>query len=101
MGPAISKTRGRTPAMTAMTAATLDHLSNGRMILGIGSSGPQGAEGWHGQPFARPLRRTREDVEILRKAPARERLEDDGENYNPPPPPSPRQAPKLMNGTPA
>src|SRR4051795_6892656 len=58
IGSAILQIPGRTPAMTAMTAATLDHLSNGRMILGIGTSGPQVAEGWHGQPFARPLERT-------------------------------------------
>src|SRR3954468_18402352 len=52
IGSAILQIPGRTPAMTAMTAATLDHLSNGRMILGIGSSGPQGGEGWHGQALA-------------------------------------------------
>src|SRR4051812_42011422 len=74
IGSAIFQIPGRTPAMTAMTAATLDHLSNGRVILGIGSSGPQVAEGWAGQPFAPPLRRPRGDVEILRKAPARERV---------------------------
>jgi F420-dependent oxidoreductase-like protein len=85
--------------MTAMTAATLDHLSNGRVILGIGSSGPQVAEGWHGQPFARQLRRTREYVEILRKALARERLEYDGEIYTLPIPDGPGKALKLMIGT--
>ena len=73
IGSAIFQMPGRTPAMTAMTAATLDHISEGRMILGIGSSGPQVAEGWHGQRFARQLRRTREYVEILRMALARER----------------------------
>jgi len=73
IGSAIFQMPGRTPAMTAMTAATLDHLSEGRMILGIGSSGPQVAEGWHGQRFARQLRRTREYVEILRMALARAR----------------------------
>src|SRR3954466_10744994 len=81
IGSAIFQMPARTPAMTAMTAATLDELSGGRMILGIGPSGPQVAEGWHGQPFARQLRRTREYVEILRKALARERLEYDGEIY--------------------
>src|SRR3954447_6354754 len=81
LGSAIFQMPGRTPAMTAMTAATIDQLSNGRMILGIGSSGPQVAEGWHGQPFARQLKRTREYVELLRKALVRERLEYEGEIY--------------------
>src|SRR5215210_2492406 len=98
IGSAIYQIPGRTPAMTAMTAATLDHLSNGRVILGIGSSGPQVAEGWHGQPFARQLRRTREYVEILRKALARERLEYDGEMYELPLPDGPGKALKLMIG---
>ena len=57
----------RSPAMTAMTAATLDQLSGGRMLLGIGTSGPQVAEGWHGQRFGKQLQRTREYVEILRR----------------------------------
>src|SRR3954467_7473513 len=96
IGSAILQIPGRTPAMTAMTAATLDHLSNGRMILGIGTSGPQVAEGWHGQPFARQLRRTREYVEILRKALVRERLEYDGEIYTLPLPDGPGKALKLM-----
>jgi F420-dependent oxidoreductase-like protein len=96
IGSAIFQMPGRTPAMTAMTAATLDQLSNGRMILGIGSSGPQVAEGWHGQPFARQLRRTREYVEILRKALARERLEYEGEIYRLPLPDGPGKALKLM-----
>src|SRR3954468_10827980 len=95
IGSAILQIPGRTPAMTAMTAATLDHLSNGRMILGIGSSGPQVAEGWHGQPFKRQLQRTREYVEILRKALVRERLEYDGEIYTLPLPDGPGKALKL------
>jgi F420-dependent oxidoreductase-like protein len=99
IGSAIFQMPGRTPAMTAMTAATLDHLSNGRMILGLGSSGPQVAEGWHGQPFAKQLRRTREYVEILRKALARERLEYEGEIYTLPLPDGPGKALKLMIGT--
>ncbi len=99
IGSAIFQMPGRTPAMTAMTAATLDHLSGGRMILGIGSSGPQVAEGWHGQPFARQLRRTREYVEILRKALARERLEYHGEIYTLPLPDGPGKALKLTIGT--
>src|SRR4051794_25876774 len=78
LGSAIFQMPGRTPAMTAMTAATLDNLSGGRMILGLGSSGPQVAEGWHGQRFAKPLERTREYVEVLRMALARERVEFHG-----------------------
>src|SRR5687768_9784405 len=92
IGSAIFQIPGRTPAMTAMTAATLDHLSDGRMTLGIGSSGPQVAEGWHGQPFARQLRRTREYVEILRSALTRERLEYHGEIYDLPLPDGPGKA---------
>ncbi|MCL6441179.1 MAG: LLM class flavin-dependent oxidoreductase [Thermoleophilum sp.] len=72
IGSAIFQIPARSPAMCAMTAATLDHLSNGRMILGIGASGPQVAEGWHGQRFARQLQRTREYIEIVRMALARE-----------------------------
>jgi len=62
----------RTPAMTAMTAMTLDALSGGRFILGIGPSGPQVVEGWHGMPYGKPLQRTREYIEIVRKVLARE-----------------------------
>jgi F420-dependent oxidoreductase-like protein len=98
IGSAIFQMPARSPAMTAMTAATLDQLSNGRMILGIGSSGPQVAEGWHGQPFPKQLKRTREYVEILRKALARERLEYDGEVYKLPLPDGPGKALKLMIG---
>ncbi len=86
---------GRSPAMTAMTAATIDQLSGGRMILGIGSSGPQVAEGWHGQRFARQLQRTREYVAVVRKALARERLEFDGETLTLPLPDGPGKALKL------
>jgi len=82
--------------MTAMTAATLDNLSDGRMILGIGTSGPQVAEGWHGQPFAKPLERTREYVEILRMALARERVEFEGNHYRLPLPDGQGKALKLM-----
>ncbi len=96
IGSAIFQMPGRSPAMTAMTAATLDNLSNGRMILGLGSSGPQVAEGWHGQRFAKQLARTREYVEILRKALARERLEYEGEIYELPLPDGPGKALKLM-----
>jgi F420-dependent oxidoreductase-like protein len=96
IGSAIFQIPGRSPAMTAMTAATLDNLSNGRVILGIGSSGPQVAEGWHGQRFAKQLARTREYVAILRKALARERLEFDGDIYELPLPDGPGKALKLM-----
>src|SRR5665809_66315 len=65
VGSAIFQMPARTPAMTAMTAATIDNISDGRMLLGIGSSGPQVAEGWHGQPFAKQLQRTREYVSLI------------------------------------
>ena len=99
IGSSIFQIPARTPAMTAMTAATLDHLSNGRMVVGIGSSGPQVAEGWHGQRFPKQLQRTREYVEILRKALARERLEYEGQQYTLPLPDGPGKALKLMIGT--
>ena len=74
----------RTPALIAMTAATLDSLSQGRFSLGLGASGPQVIEGWHGVPYNRPLGRTREVVEVCRKVWKRERLEHDGRNYQMP-----------------
>jgi F420-dependent oxidoreductase-like protein len=79
LGSGIFQMPARSPAMTAMTAATIDQLSGGRMILGIGSSGPQVAEGWHGQRFAHQLQRTREYIAVLRIALARERVELHGE----------------------
>src|SRR5215472_5327260 len=66
LGSGILQMPARTPAMTAMSAATLDLLSSGRMLLGLGVSGPQVVEGWHGQPYGKPLVRTREYIEILR-----------------------------------
>jgi F420-dependent oxidoreductase-like protein len=96
LGAAIFQMPGRSPAMTAMTAATLDQLSDGRMLLGIGTSGPQVAEGWHGQRFGKQLQRTREYVEILRMALARERLVYEGETYQLPLPDGPGKALKLM-----
>ncbi len=66
LGTAILQIPARTPAMTAMSAATLDLLSHGRVLLGLGVSGPQVVEGWHGQLYGKPLERTREYVEILR-----------------------------------
>jgi F420-dependent oxidoreductase-like protein len=95
LGSAIFQMPGRSAAMTAMTAATLDQLSGGRMLLGIGSSGPQVAEGWHGQRFARQLQRTREYVAVVRKALARERLEFKGETLELPLPDGPGKALKL------
>jgi F420-dependent oxidoreductase-like protein len=81
LGSAILQMPGRTPALTAMTAATLDLLSGGRLLLGLGPSGPQVVEGWHGQPWGKPLARTREYVEIVRAALARETVEHKGEHY--------------------
>ncbi len=95
IGSAIFQMPARSPAMTAMTAATLDQLSGGRMLLGIGSSGPQVAEGWHGQRFARQIQRTREYVAVVRKALARERLEFHGETLELPLPDGPGKALKL------
>jgi F420-dependent oxidoreductase-like protein len=95
IGSAIFQMPARSPAMTAMTAATLDQLSGGRMLLGIGTSGPQVAEGWHGERFGKQLQRTREYVEIMRKALSRERLVHDGEAYQLPLPDGPGKALKL------
>src|SRR5712691_2429225 len=67
LGAGIMQIPARTPAMTAMTAATLDLMSGGRMLLGLGTSGPQVAEGWHGQAFGKPLARTREYLSIVRE----------------------------------
>ncbi len=83
LGTAILQMPARTPAMTAMTAATLDLLSGGRVLLGLGLSGPQVVEGWHGQPYGRPLVRTREYIEIVRRIWAREApLDYQGEEYH-------------------
>ena len=72
LGTAIMQMPARTPAMTAMTAITLDQLSGGRMLLGLGLSGPQVVEGWHGQPYGKPLAKTREYVQIVRTIFARQ-----------------------------
>ena len=95
LGSAIFQMPGRSAAMTAMTAATLDQLSGGRMILGIGSSGPQVAEGWHGQRFGRQLQRTREYVDVVRMALSRQRVEFKGETLELPLPDGPGKALKL------
>src|SRR5438270_2558129 len=96
LGSGIFQMPARSPAMTAMTAATIDQLSNGRMIVGIGSSGPQVAEGWHGQRFARQLQRTREYVAVVRMALARERVEFHGDTIELPLPEGPGKPLKLM-----
>ena len=82
VGSAIMQLPGRTPANAAMTAATLDLLSGGRFLMGLGTSGPQVVEGWHGQPWGRPLGKTREYVEIVRAILRRETLEHHGEHYD-------------------
>ena len=99
LGSGIFQMPGRSAAMTAMTAATIDQLSGGRMLLGIGSSGPQVAEGWHGQRFGKQLQRTREYVAVVRMALARERVEYHGETLELPLPDGPGKALKLTIGT--
>src|SRR5262245_36817333 len=82
VGTGIMQMPARTPAMTAMTASTLDQLSGGRFLLGLGPSGPQVIEGWHGVAYGKPLARTREYVEIVRAIWAREKpVEHQGEHY--------------------
>ncbi len=82
LGTSVVQMSARTPTATAMAALTLDHLSGGRHILGLGVSGPQVVEGWYGQPFAKPLARTREYVGIVRQVLAREaKVTSDGAHY--------------------
>jgi F420-dependent oxidoreductase-like protein len=81
VGSAIMQIPGRTPANTAMTAATLDFMSGGRFLLGLGTSGPQVVEGWHGEPWGKPLVKTREYIEIVRAALRRDVVEHTGEHY--------------------
>jgi F420-dependent oxidoreductase-like protein len=82
LGTAIMQMAARTPAATAMAAMSMDHLTGGRFVLGLGVSGPQVVEGWYGQPYARPLARTREYVAIVRRVIAREEpVAFDGEFY--------------------
>ena len=95
VGSAIFQIPGRTPALTAMTAATLDTLSGGRFRLGLGVSGPQVSEGWHGVRFDKPLSRTREYVEIVRLALARKRVKYDGQHFTLPLPDGPGKALQL------
>ena len=98
LGSAIFQLPARSPAMTAMTAATLDQLSGGRFRLGLGLSGPQVAEGWHGQRYAQPLARTRDYVAVVRMALARQRVEYHGDTLDLPLPGGPGKALKLTIG---
>jgi F420-dependent oxidoreductase-like protein len=95
LGSAVFQIPARSPAMTAMTAATLDQLSGGRFRLGLGLSGPQVAEGWHGQRFARPLARTRDYLGVVRLALQRRRVAYQGETLELPLPDGPGKALKL------
>src|SRR5579859_5383420 len=92
VGSAVFQIPARTPAMTAMTAATLDTLSGGRFRLGLGVSGPQVSEGWHGARFDKPLARTREYSDIVKLALRRERVSYQGEHYVLPLPDGPGKA---------
>jgi len=99
LGSAVMQIPGRTPAMTAMTAATIDTLSGGRFRLGLGVSGPQVSEGWHGVPFKSPLGRTREYVEIVRTALRRETVSNPGPHYPLPLPDGPGKPLRLSART--
>ena len=91
LGTAVCQMSARTPVATAMSALTLDHLTGGRFVLGLGASGPQVVEGWYGQPYPKPLARTREYIEIIRRVLARgEPLDFQGQQY---------QVPNLGDGT--
>lgn len=82
LGTSVAQISARPPVTTAMTAMTLDHLTGGRLLLGVGASGPQVVEGWYGQPFAKPLARTREYIEIMRKVWRREEpVTSEGPHY--------------------
>ena len=95
VGAAVMQIPARSPAMTAMTAATMDALSGGRFRLGLGVSGPQVSEGWHGVRFGKPLQRTREYLEIVRMAVAGQPVSYDGEFYQLPLPDGPGKALRL------
>jgi F420-dependent oxidoreductase-like protein len=95
LGSAVMQIPARTAAMTAMTAATLDVLSEGRFRLGLGISGPQVSEGWHGVRFSQPLARTREYISVVRLALARKTVEFDGAHYQLPLPGGPGKSLKL------
>jgi F420-dependent oxidoreductase-like protein len=95
LGSSILQIPARSPAMTAMTAATLDALSGGRFRLGLGVSGPQVSEGWHGVRFEKPLARTREYVDIVNLALSRKRVRYEGQHYTLPLPDGPGKALQL------
>lgn len=95
LGAAVMQIPARTPAATAMTAATLDALSGGRFRLGVGVSGPQVSEGWHGVRFDQPLARTREYVDVVRRALARHEVRYDGQHWQLPLPDGPGKALRL------
>lgn len=95
LGSAVMQIPARSPAATAMTAATIDAVSGGRFRLGLGVSGPQVSEGWHGVRFAKPLARTREYVDIVRLTLGRQRVRYAGEHYTLPLPDGPGKALKL------
>jgi F420-dependent oxidoreductase-like protein len=96
LGSGIFQIPGRSPAMAAMTAATIDTLSGGRFRLGLGVSGPQVSEGWHGVRFEKPVARTSEYIDIVRMALARERVQYDGDHYVLPLPDGPGKALKMI-----
>lgn len=96
LGSAVMQIPGRTPAMTAMTAATIDTMSGGRFRLGLGVSGPQVSEGWHGVPFRSPLGRTRDYVEIVRAALRRDTVTHAGPHYPLPLPGGPGKPLKAL-----
>jgi len=95
VGSAVMQIPGRSPAMTAMTAATIDSLSGGRFRLGLGVSGPQVSEGWHGVRYDRPLARTREYIEIVKLALDRKVVAYDGRHYQLPLPDGPGKALRM------
>jgi F420-dependent oxidoreductase-like protein len=96
LGSGIMQIPARTPAMTAMAAATLDTLSGQRFRLGLGVSGPQVSEGWHGVRFGKPLARTREYVDVVKLALSRKTVQYEGEHFTLPLPDGPGKALKLM-----
>jgi len=98
IGAGVLQIPARSAAMTAMTAATLDQLAGGRMLLGLGTSGPQVSEGWHGVRFGKQLQRTKEYIEVVRLALTRERLIYKGETLELPLPDGPGKALKLTIG---
>src|SRR2546427_4534565 len=95
LGAGIFQIPARSAAMTAMTAATIDQLSGGRMLLGLGTSGPQVSEGWHGVRFPKQVERTRDDVAVARMALAHKKVEYQGETMQLPLPDGPGKALKL------